>query len=86
VYDKGVALNTDPQKVHEMRIGYRAGDMWAPQINISEALQTEIRHFIQCVEKGEQPLTDGQAGLRVVQCLEAATASAKERGRLVELA
>jgi predicted dehydrogenase len=85
VYDKGVALNTDPQKVHEMRIGYRAGDMWAPQINISEALQTETRHFIQCVEKGEQPLTDGQAGLRVVQCLEAATASAKERGRLVEL-
>lgn len=85
VYDKGVALNTDPQKVHQMRIGYRAGDMWAPQINVSEALQTEIQHFIQCVEKGERPLTDGQAGLRVVQCLEAASASAKERGRLVEL-
>jgi predicted dehydrogenase len=85
VYDKGVALSTDPQKVHQMRIGYRAGDMWAPQINVSEALQTEIRHFFQCVDKGERPLTDGQAGLRVVQCLEAATVSAKERGRLVEL-
>jgi predicted dehydrogenase len=85
VYDKGVALSTDPQKIQQMKIGYRTGDMWCPQISLTEALQTEVRHFIRCVTEGEPPLTGGDAGLRVVQYLEAATASARERGRLVEL-
>lgn len=86
IYDKGVALATDPQKIEQLKIGYRSGDMWAPQIGLSEALQVEARHIVDCIERGAQPMTDGQAGLRVVRCLEAATASARERGKLVELA
>jgi hypothetical protein len=40
---------------------------------------------VRCVERKEQPLTDGQAGLRVVQILEAATESMANRGRPVDL-
>ena len=34
-----------------MLIGYRAGDMWAPQLDITEALSIEAKHFIACVER-----------------------------------
>ncbi len=85
IYDKGVALATDPEKIQQLKIGYRSGDMWAPQIALTEALQVEAKHLVDCIERGARPLTGGQAGLRVVRCLEAATASARERGRLVEL-
>ena len=66
-------------------VGYRAGDMWAPQLALTEALQTEARHFIDCVEHGKPPTTDGHAGLRVVRLLEAATRSLSEKGALVPL-
>jgi predicted dehydrogenase len=71
--------------MYKMLIGYRSGDMCAPQLDPSEGLQNEVRHFSQCIQKGERPVTDGHAGLRVVSILEAATRSMKQRGRLVEL-
>src|SRR5207302_1941857 len=49
VYDKGVTLNGSSMKAHQMRIGYRAGDMWAPHIAQKEALQTEAEHFVACI-------------------------------------
>ena len=85
VYDKGITVNGSPKSVYQMLIGYRAGDMWAPQLDMTEALQAEALHFIRCIEEGEQPITDGEAGLRVVRILEAATRSMAEQGRLVEL-
>jgi predicted dehydrogenase len=68
-----------------MLVGYRAGDMWAPQLGITEALHTEARHFVDCIEKKQTPRTDGHAGLRVVRLLEAATASMAQQGRPVAL-
>ncbi len=89
VYDKGITLNGNPnknaEKVYQMLIGYRAGDMWAPKLEVKEALRTEAMHFIECIEQGKRPITDGQAGLHVVKILEAATLSMKKQGQLVEL-
>lgn len=85
VYDKGITINESPESIYQMLIGYRTGDMWAPQLDMTEALRTEALHFIRCIEEGKCPITDGEAGLRVVQILEAATRSMAERGRLVEL-
>ena len=85
VYDKGVTLAEDPDKIYQMRVGYRAGDMWAPQLDHTEALQTEARHFLECIEKNKQPETDGAAGLRMVNMIEAAEISLRDRGRLVEI-
>jgi predicted dehydrogenase len=59
--------------------------MHAPQLDITEALNTEAKHFIKSVELGQPTMTDGQAGLRVVRILEAATASIAARGRVIEL-
>ena len=90
VYDKGVTLTNEtaspgPQQRYRMLVDYRSGDMWAPRLDITEALTTEARHFISCVEAGQPTMTDGQAGLRVVRILEAATESIAMRGRIVEL-
>jgi predicted dehydrogenase len=87
VYDKGITLNgaANGAQRYKMLIDYRSGDMCAPQIDISEALGAEARHFVQCVNAGTPTMTDGQAGLRVVRILEAATQSIASRGRIVEL-
>jgi predicted dehydrogenase len=86
IYDKGITLNnSSSESVYQMLIGYRTGDMWAPQIDITEALRTEGLHFLSCIEKGERPITDGEAGLQIVKILEAATQSMKKQGRLIEL-
>ena len=61
------------------------GDMWAPRLEATEALRTEVAHFIDCVEHGKPPTTDGPSGLRVLRLVEAASASMAARGRLVEL-
>ena len=86
VYDRGISLNPSPENVYQMLIGYRTGDMWAPQLPVTEALSIEAEHFIDCVQRGAPPITDGEAGLRVVRLLEAATESMAGRGRTVELA
>ena len=86
VYDKGITVNNDDtESVYQMLIGYRTGDMWAPQLDVTEALRLEASHFIRCVEQGERPISDGEAGLRVVRILEAATQSMAARGQLVEV-
>lgn len=89
IYDKGITLNGNPQrngeKIHQMLVGYRTGDMHAPQLDMAEALGRELRQFVDCVEKAEQPVADGNAGLRVVRILEAATQSLAQRGRVIEL-
>jgi len=89
IYDKGITLNGNPQrngeKVYQMLVGYRTGDMYAPHLDMTEALSRELCQFVDCVERNQQPIVDGHAGLRVVRILEAATQSLAQRGRLVEL-
>lgn len=85
VYDKGITLNGSKESIYKTLIGYRAGDMWAPQLEVTEALRVEAQHFIRCITHGERSLSDGGAGLQVVRILEAATHSMRERGRPVDL-
>jgi predicted dehydrogenase len=85
VYNKGINVTNNPEAVHQMLIGYRSGDMFAPQLEVAEALGVEARHFADCIENGATPITGGESGLQVVRILEAATQSMRGRGRLVEL-
>ena len=83
VYDKGVSFTDDPQKIQEMRVGYRTGDMWAPRLAVTEALGVEGAHFVDCIENSLVPKTDGLLGLRVVQLIEAANQSMRRKGETV---
>ncbi len=85
VYDRGVKLKNDSKSIYKMLVSYRTGDMWVPQIDITEALLTETSHFINCVEKKRRPITDGESGIRVVRILEAIKRSMANRGKPVEV-
>jgi predicted dehydrogenase len=85
IYDRGITVDGSAEKAQQMRIGYRAGDMWAPHLPAREALQTEVEHFIDCVCNGATPLCDGASGMRVIDVLEAASRSVAAQGRPVQL-
>jgi predicted dehydrogenase len=85
VYDKGITVDQNPDAVYQRHVGYRSGDMWAPRLDNIEALRIEAEHFVECIEHKRQPLSSGQAGLRVVRILEAASRSMASRGQPVEL-
>lgn len=82
VYDKGVSITTR-DGLYDLLVSYRSGDMWAPQLERTEALRKELSYFVSCIEAGENPHNDGHAGLRVVKMLEAATKSLNQRGTMV---
>jgi len=81
VYDKGVEPGGDGN--YDLRVNYRAGDMWAPRIPQTEALAHEAQHFVDCIATGKTPINDGRAGLRVVQMLEAIDESMSHKGKMV---
>jgi predicted dehydrogenase len=85
LYDKGITVRRAEEDAHQFRIGYRAGDMWAPHLSVKEALQTEAEHFISCVCTGASPISDGATGLQVVEILEAASRSIAQQGNPIPL-
>jgi predicted dehydrogenase len=89
VYDKGLTFTPNPaegmEDARELLISYRTGDVLSPQLSVSEALSNVAQHFTDCVRDGTRPMTDGEAGLRVVRVLEAAEQSLTAGGAVVEL-
>jgi predicted dehydrogenase len=79
IYDQGV----DKLESDELRRSYRAGDIHSPRVPMTEALQIEMRHFIECVRDGKKPRSDGEAGLMVVRVLELAMRSLRSGGARV---
>lgn len=84
VYDKGVDIK-NREGVYELLVSYRSGDMWAPQVEQTEALKLELDHLVDCIASNKAPINDGRSGYQVVQVLEAAEKSVKNRGELVYL-
>lgn len=85
IYDKGVKVETNPDNIYQMLVGYRMGDMYAPQLDMTEALKTETLHFVDCIKNKKTPITDGKFGLRLVKILEAATKSMQQQGQPIKL-
>jgi len=84
VYDKGIDIR-NREGVYDLLVSYRSGDMWAPKLDQTEALKLEAEYFVDCVKNGTTPFNDGQAGMRIVQMLEAAHRSLRGRGEPVHL-
>src|SRR5213080_3988652 len=84
VYDKGVK-RTNGDGVYDLRVSYRAGDMWAPRVDQLEALKLETQYFVDCILNNQTPFNDARAGLRVVRILEAVDRSLSNKGGIVYL-
>lgn len=87
IFDRGVdlAVPDDAERKREVLVSYRLGEMVAPALPESEALQAAVSEFLAAIRQGRSPRTDGHAGLRVLRILEAAELSLSEKGRQVPL-
>nr|MBN2277702.1 Gfo/Idh/MocA family oxidoreductase [candidate division Zixibacteria bacterium] len=85
VYNKGIDYIKRREEAYDLLVQYRTGDMLAPRLELTEALNLVAGEFIDSIENDRRPLTDGQAGYRVVKILEAAGRSLKQGGKVVDL-
>jgi predicted dehydrogenase len=84
VYEKGFEVKNDEDK-RKLLVNYRSGDIYLPQIPNTEALHSMAADFLSAVIHGTDPVSNSITGLKVVQVLEAAQQSIKEKGREVIL-
>jgi predicted dehydrogenase len=84
VYDSGVKVVT-PEGIYKTLVEYRTGDMFSPKLDHTEALQFVTQDFVDAIKNRTKPVSDGEAGLRVVRILEAAETSIKRHGLLIGL-
>jgi predicted dehydrogenase len=84
VYDKGI-LEPGTYVSYGDSLGIRIGDIWIPRVDMQEPLRLQCLHFLECVEKRKQPLTDGRHGIQVVRVLEKAQQSLKRKGVPIRL-
>jgi len=85
VYDKGVKAIRRTDTFGEFQFAYHYGDVVIPYIRWEEPLRLECLHFIESIQHGTTPRTDGTSGLKVVQVIEAAQESLRQNGRLVAI-
>jgi predicted dehydrogenase len=80
VYDKGMTVQPHYDTFGEFQLSYRFGDIYTPRLDDSEPLKNECQHFVHCIQKQEQPRSDGHAGLAVVRVMERACDSIRRNG------
>jgi predicted dehydrogenase len=86
IYDKGLMLKDGPTADSDQVLaGYRIGDLYAPNIDSTEALRRETGHFLDCIRERRAPESDGQMGLRIVKILVAAQESLAANGNWIAL-
>lgn len=84
IYNKGVDVR-GTEGLYKLLVDYRSGDMWAPKVDYTEALKTELEYFVDCIKKNRTPVNDGASGMRIVKMLEASDRSLKYNGKIVKL-
>ncbi len=88
LFDKRVDLQpgeTHPYENYAEAMAIRTGDIVIPKIAMQEPLRLECQHFLDCINKGTTPRSDGRNGLTVVKLLDAAKKSIRQGGVQVEL-
>ena len=85
IYDARVETPPHYDTFAEFTYSYHHGDVYIPFIKQDEPLKMEMRHFIECIREGIQPITGGPEGLEVVRILEAASQSLVQHGVSIPL-
>ncbi len=89
VYDRGIDLaiaDADVATRAAATVSYRLGDMSAPALPEREALADVVAEFAAAIRERRPARTDGRAGLRVLDVLDAASRSLAADGEMVGLA
>jgi predicted dehydrogenase len=89
IHDRGVDRLTGESLPRSERrqalISYRTGDTLVPALPEREALMSVMAEFASAITQGRPPLTDAEAGLRVLAMLEAASRSVDNEGARIPI-
>jgi predicted dehydrogenase len=88
IYDKGLTVSKEMNgnsKFSAWPPNYRYGDVVIPFVSNAEPLKLECTHFINCINEGRMPRSDGWSGLKVTGILEAAEKSLANGGQRIKL-
>ena len=85
VYDRGVDLMNISEDIQQLRVNYRYGDIYSPNVKNIESLHVMCSHFADCIINNKKPISDGESGLNVVKILEASERSLKNHGEEIAL-
>jgi predicted dehydrogenase len=84
LHDRGVdrlpVNSLAPDDRRQALISYRVGDIHGPALPEREALSSVLAEFADAIVERRAPLTDADAGVRVLKLLEAASRSADDGG------
>lgn len=85
IYDKGVDNPPHYDTFGEFLCSYKYGDIHMPRLKDAEPLSVMCRHFLECIETGTAPRSDGESGLRMVRLLAASDASIAANGAEIKV-
>lgn len=85
IFDARVETPPHYDTFAEFQYAYHYGDMYVPYLRQEEPLKVECQHFMDCIKTGATPISSGEDGFKMVQVLESASASLKQRGAEVSL-
>jgi predicted dehydrogenase len=69
----------------DFHYAYHYGDIYIPYVKQEEPLKAECQHFLDCIQTGAVPLSNGQQARDMVEILEAASRSLDQEGAPVRL-
>jgi predicted dehydrogenase len=85
IFEKGFVPSSSLPTSFGEQYAIRNGDIISPNVGLSEPLKEQCLHFVNCVQRHERPLTDGQNGRDVVRVMVAIEESIKRKGAPIEL-
>ncbi|MBC7462007.1 MAG: Gfo/Idh/MocA family oxidoreductase [Thermoleophilia bacterium] len=87
IYDKGFSRQgaTEGSGNWGEYIAKREGDIYIPRLPAAEPLRIEVEHFLENIQNGTTPRSDGRDGLNVVRVLEGMQQSLENHGAPVQL-
>ena len=85
IYDKGVEVPPYYDTFADFRFSYHYGDVVIPRLDSVEPLKRVCQEFVDAIEKGIKPRTDGRDGCNIVRIIEAAQRSLAAGGHPEEI-
>lgn len=85
IFEKGAIITGEVDSFGEFQLSLRDGDIISPKVEASEPLKNQCIHFLECIEKGTYPLSDGRNGVEVVRVMGAIDRSLRGNGMPVEV-
>ena len=85
IYDQRVEMPAHYDSFAEFHYAYHYGDVYSPYVKLDEPLKIECRHFLDCIQNGDSPMTSAAQATDVVRILEAASASLLQGGARISI-